>query len=66
MSDDHVYLTLAEGHEDDTRWAYGTGFEDPLHGVDTTVPDGIDPADLGVYCLMLGDDALVLLSLIHI
>lgn len=30
MSDDHVYLTLAEGHEDDTRWAYGTGFEDPL------------------------------------
>jgi ring-1,2-phenylacetyl-CoA epoxidase subunit PaaC len=28
--------------------------------VDTTVPDGIDPADLGTYCLMLGDDALVL------
>jgi ring-1,2-phenylacetyl-CoA epoxidase subunit PaaC len=28
--------------------------------VDTTVPDGIDPAGLGAYCLMLGDDALVL------
>jgi ring-1,2-phenylacetyl-CoA epoxidase subunit PaaC len=24
------------------------------------VPDGVDPADLGAYCLMLGDDALVL------
>jgi len=24
------------------------------------VPEGIDPADLGAYCLMLGDDALVL------
>ena len=33
---------------------------DPLAGVDTTVPDGVDPADLAAYCLMLGDDALVL------
>ncbi|CAM5622936.1 Phenylacetate-CoA oxygenase subunit PaaI OS=Streptomyces fumanus OX=67302 GN=GCM10018772_27770 PE=4 SV=1 [Streptomyces fumanus] len=59
MSDDHVYLTLAEEHEDDTRWAYGTGFEDPLHGVDTTVPDGVDRAALAGLCLALGDDALV-------
>ncbi|MGW7658911.1 1,2-phenylacetyl-CoA epoxidase subunit PaaC [Streptomyces sp. NPDC054756] len=59
MSDDHVYLTLAEGHEDDTRWAYGTGFEDPLHGVDTTVPDDVDAAELAALCLALGDDALV-------
>ncbi|MFE1463685.1 1,2-phenylacetyl-CoA epoxidase subunit PaaC [Streptomyces nigra] len=59
MSDDHVYLTLAEGHEDDTRWAYGTGFEDPLHGVDTTVPDGVDAAALAALCVALGDDALV-------
>ncbi|MGW0811741.1 1,2-phenylacetyl-CoA epoxidase subunit PaaC [Streptomyces viridiviolaceus] len=59
MSDDHVYLTLAEGHDDDTRWAYGTGFEDPLHGVDTTVPDGVDRAELAALCLALGDDALV-------
>ncbi|MGW0146454.1 1,2-phenylacetyl-CoA epoxidase subunit PaaC [Streptomyces sp. NPDC003333] len=59
MSDDHVYLTLAEGHEDDTRWAYGTGFEDPLHGVDTTVPDDVDAAALAALCVALGDDALV-------
>ncbi|MFH8935987.1 1,2-phenylacetyl-CoA epoxidase subunit PaaC [Streptomyces griseosporeus] len=59
MSDDHVYMTLAEGHEDDTRWAYGTGFEDPLHGVDTTVPEGVDPAELAALCVALGDDALV-------
>lgn len=59
MSDDHVYMALAEEHEDDTRWAYGTGFEDPLHGVDTTVPDGVDAAELAALCVALGDDALV-------
>ncbi|MGW1668329.1 1,2-phenylacetyl-CoA epoxidase subunit PaaC [Streptomyces sp. NPDC002324] len=59
MSDDHVYLTLAEGHEDDARWAYGTGFEDPLHGVDTTVPEGVDAGELAAICVALGDDALV-------
>jgi ring-1,2-phenylacetyl-CoA epoxidase subunit PaaC len=59
MSDDHVHLALAEGHEDDTRWAYGTGFEDPLHGVDTTVPDDVDAAGLAALCVALGDDALV-------
>ncbi|MGW3969219.1 1,2-phenylacetyl-CoA epoxidase subunit PaaC [Streptomyces ardesiacus] len=59
MSDDHVYLTLAEGHEDDTRWAYGTGFEDPLHGVDTAVPEGVDAAALAGECVALADDALV-------
>jgi ring-1,2-phenylacetyl-CoA epoxidase subunit PaaC len=45
---------------DDTHWAFGTSFEDPLAGVDTTVPDDVDPAALATYCLMLGDDALVL------
>ncbi|MBU6532050.1 1,2-phenylacetyl-CoA epoxidase subunit PaaC [Streptomyces mayonensis] len=59
MSDDHVYLTLAEGHEDDTRWAYGTGFEDPLHGVDTAVPEGVDAGELAAQCVALADDALV-------
>ncbi|MEU4364438.1 1,2-phenylacetyl-CoA epoxidase subunit PaaC [Promicromonospora sp. NPDC023987] len=44
----------------DAHWAFGTDFEDPLAGVDTTVPDGVDPAALATYCLMLGDDALVL------
>lgn len=44
----------------DAHWAFGTDFEDPLAGVDTTVPEGVDPGDLAAYCLMLGDDALVL------
>jgi ring-1,2-phenylacetyl-CoA epoxidase subunit PaaC len=44
----------------DAHWAFGTDFEDPLAGVDTTVPAGLDPAGLARYCLMLGDDALVL------
>lgn len=43
----------------DAHWAFGTDFEDPLAGVDTTVPDGVDPSVLSAYCLMLGDDALV-------
>ncbi|MGW6736473.1 1,2-phenylacetyl-CoA epoxidase subunit PaaC [Streptomyces sp. NPDC055013] len=59
MSDDHVYMTLAEGHDDDTRWAYGTGFEDPLHGVDTTVPEGVDVGELAAVCVALADDALI-------
>src|ERR1700752_4190775 len=44
----------------DSHWAFGTDFEDPLAGVDTTLPEGVDGADLAAYCLMLGDDALVL------
>ncbi|MFJ9542236.1 1,2-phenylacetyl-CoA epoxidase subunit PaaC [Streptomyces sp. NPDC101225] len=60
MSDDHVYMSLAEGHDDgDARWAFGTGFEDPLHGVSTAVPEDVDRAELATICLALGDDALV-------
>jgi ring-1,2-phenylacetyl-CoA epoxidase subunit PaaC len=55
-----VYDALDHAHGGEGHWAFGTGFDEPLAGVDTTVPDGIDPADLGGYCLMLGDDALVL------
>lgn len=55
-----VYQALDAAHGGEGQWAFGTGFDDPLAGVDTTVPDGIDPADLGAYALMLGDDALVL------
>ncbi|MGY2004555.1 1,2-phenylacetyl-CoA epoxidase subunit PaaC [Blastococcus sp. SYSU DS1024] len=55
-----VYDALTNAHDDAGHWAFGTGFDDPLAGVDTTVPDGVDAADLGTYCLMLGDDALVL------
>ncbi|MFD5025779.1 1,2-phenylacetyl-CoA epoxidase subunit PaaC [Streptomyces sp. NPDC058373] len=60
MSDDHLSASLAAGSEDgEGRWAFGTGFEDPLHGVDTAVPDGVDAAALAALCLALGDDALV-------
>ena len=55
-----VYDALDVAHGGEGHWAFGTGFDDPLAGVDTTVPDGVDPGDLGTYCLMLGDDALVL------
>ena len=55
---DNAYEALADA-SDDSRWAFGTGFDDALSGVDTTVPEGIDGADLAAYCLMLGDDALV-------
>lgn len=41
------------------QWAFGTSFDDPLAGVDTTMPDGVDGAQLAAYCLMLGDDALI-------
>lgn len=45
---------------DEHRWAFGSGFDDPLAGVDTSVPSGVEGTDLATYCLMLGDDALVL------
>ena len=60
MHEETVYDALTNAHDDAGHWAFGTGFDEPLAGVDTTVPDGVDPADLGAYCLMLGDDALVL------
>jgi ring-1,2-phenylacetyl-CoA epoxidase subunit PaaC len=55
---DSVYDGLLGG--DASQWAFGTDFEDPLAGVDTTVPDGVDRHELAVYCLMLADDALVM------
>src|SRR4051794_5436610 len=60
MHEETVYDALTGAHEDAGHWAFGTGFDDPLAGVDTTVPDDVDAADLGAYCLMLGDDALIL------
>ena len=44
----------------DAHWAFGTDFEDPLAGVDTTIPEGVDAATLSTYALMLGDDSLVM------
>jgi ring-1,2-phenylacetyl-CoA epoxidase subunit PaaC len=60
VHEETVYDALDHAHGGEGHWAFGTGFDEPLAGVDTTVPDGVDPADLGAYCLMLGDDALVL------
>nr|WP_042183037.1 1,2-phenylacetyl-CoA epoxidase subunit PaaC [Kibdelosporangium sp. MJ126-NF4] len=58
MSFDNAYEALTE--ENDTRWAFGTGFTDPLAGLDTTVPSGVDAAELARSCLWLGDDALIM------
>jgi ring-1,2-phenylacetyl-CoA epoxidase subunit PaaC len=60
MGFDTAYEAINEGEDPGHRWAYGTGFTDPLAGVDTTLPSGVDGADLAAYCLMLGDDALIM------
>jgi len=60
MGFDTAYEAISEDSDPGHRWAFGTGFSDPLAGVDTAVPAGLDGADLAVYCLMLGDDALIM------
>ena len=56
---DNPYESLGDVHSDDSRWAFGTGFTDPLAGIDTSVPEGVDAAELAAVCLALGDDALI-------
>src|SRR6516225_4643888 len=53
-----AYQSLSE-ETVDHRWAFGTGFTDPLEGIDASVPDGVDARALTAYCLALGDDALI-------
>jgi ring-1,2-phenylacetyl-CoA epoxidase subunit PaaC len=61
MTDESAYQALiATDSDGDTRWAFGTGFHDPLSGIDTSVPAGVDGDDLAAYCCMLGDDALIM------
>jgi ring-1,2-phenylacetyl-CoA epoxidase subunit PaaC len=60
MPFDTAYEAITEETDTGHRWAFGTGFTDPLAGVDTSLPAGVDGADLAAYCLMLGDDALIL------
>ncbi|WP_199441663.1 1,2-phenylacetyl-CoA epoxidase subunit PaaC [Umezawaea beigongshangensis] len=55
----NVYDGLTAGDSGDAHWAFGTGFTEPLAGIDRDVPSGVDRADLTAYALMLGDDALV-------
>jgi ring-1,2-phenylacetyl-CoA epoxidase subunit PaaC len=65
---DHIHTSAEDEHDsaysgllvNDAHWAFGTDFEDPLAGVDTTIPDGVDAPTLAAYALMLGDDALVM------
>ncbi|MFJ9909280.1 1,2-phenylacetyl-CoA epoxidase subunit PaaC [Streptomyces sp. NPDC101152] len=54
MSDEDLHA-----QQDNTRWAFGTGFTDPLHGMDPAVPDSVDAEALAACCLALADDALV-------
>jgi ring-1,2-phenylacetyl-CoA epoxidase subunit PaaC len=55
----NAYDAIIE-QNDHTHWAFGTGFDDPLAGVDTSIPEGMDRPELATYCLMLGDDALIM------
>ncbi len=61
--DDHdesnPYDLLAIEAAGSARWAFGTGFSDPLEGIDAGIPAGLDPAALARYCLALADDALI-------
>ena len=59
MGFDNAYEAIIEDN-DELRWAFGTGFDDPLSGIDAVPPEGVDGDDLAAYCLMLGDDALVM------
>jgi ring-1,2-phenylacetyl-CoA epoxidase subunit PaaC len=59
MGFDTAYEAIASD-EGDQRWAFGTGFTGPLAGVDQALPAGADASALAAYCLMLGDDALIM------
>ncbi|BBH70507.1 phenylacetate-CoA oxygenase subunit PaaI [Actinoplanes sp. OR16] len=59
MAFDDAYSALTD-HEDDARWAFGTGFSDSLSSVPVDLLADIDISDFSAYCLMLGDDALIL------
>lgn len=61
IDEQNAYQSLSETTEhDDPRWAFGTGIvEESGAEIGSPVPDGVDPDDLAVYCLMLGDDALI-------
>ena len=43
----------------DAHWAFGTDFEDPLAGVDTTIPDGVEAHVLPAAGTSSRDDSLL-------
>ncbi|MGW5055445.1 1,2-phenylacetyl-CoA epoxidase subunit PaaC [Actinokineospora sp. NPDC004072] len=55
----NAYEGLVDAGEE-RHWAFGTGFTAALSGVDRALPAEVDRDDLAAYCLMLGDDALIL------
>jgi ring-1,2-phenylacetyl-CoA epoxidase subunit PaaC len=57
--DDNPYDLLAQDQDEGHRWAFGTGFADPVAGLSQSVPPGLDPDALARWCLALGDDALI-------
>jgi ring-1,2-phenylacetyl-CoA epoxidase subunit PaaC len=59
MPFDNAYEAIIEDN-DHHHWAFGSSFHDPLAGIDLTVPEDVDADDLASYCLMLGDDALIM------
>ena len=44
MSFDNAYEAITE--DNDSRWAFGTGFDEPLAGVDTALPSGVDGGEV--------------------
>src|SRR5215469_97787 len=59
IDNDNPFDLLGEDHDEGHRWAFGTGFTDPLEGIETSLPDGLDGGALARYCLALADDALI-------
>ncbi|SFS45360.1 1,2-phenylacetyl-CoA epoxidase subunit PaaC [Saccharopolyspora flava] len=53
----NTHRALSEERAEDQRWVLGAPV---LATVDRSVPAEVDPADLALYCTMLGDDALLL------
>src|SRR5215472_7242684 len=59
IDNDNPFDLLGEDHDEGHRWAFGTGFTDPLEGIETSLSDGLDGGALARYCLALADDALI-------
>jgi ring-1,2-phenylacetyl-CoA epoxidase subunit PaaC len=52
-------MTFLDDETTSERWAFGTGFVDPLEGIEIQAAPGPDAPALVARCLALGDDALV-------
>jgi ring-1,2-phenylacetyl-CoA epoxidase subunit PaaC len=60
MNDDEGYPSPIDEQGDvDAGWVFGTGFTEPLLGVDAVIPENVDRRMLAGCCVALGDDALV-------